>query len=84
VTEFGSASEVPEADRAEQTSAVPDVLPDSGLPDDAPEADAIEQLTPVVPEAPGPQPQVGDREADAGDVLEQETEVPLDDDEIPG
>jgi hypothetical protein len=81
VTDPGYPAEVPEADRAEQAPAVPDVGPGGGLPDDAPEADAIEQGMSVVPDAPGPEPQVVDREADDADVLEQETEVPVDDDE---
>lgn len=82
MTDPGYPTEVPEADRAEQTPAVPEVGR-SGLPDDATEADAVEQEMPVVPGGAAPEPRVGDREADAGDVLEQETEVPLDDDEPP-
>jgi hypothetical protein len=81
VTEFGSATEVPEADRAEQAPASP-ALPDGGIPDDAPEADALEQGRSVGPEESAPELGVGDREADAGDVLEQETEVPVDDEDI--
>ena len=55
MTEFGTASEVPDADRAEQ---VPAVL---GSP---------------------PRP-VADREANEADVLEQDFDVPLDEDDIP-
>ena len=83
MTEFGAAPEVPEADRAEQTSAVPDGAPGGGLADDAPEADAIEQGMPVVQDEPTIEPSVGDREANEADVLEQELDVPLDEADIP-
>jgi hypothetical protein len=77
VTEFGTASEVPDADRAEQAPAVPG---DTVL-GDVPEADALEQQLPSTQEASSAAPSIGDREADTADVLEQEAEVPLDDDE---
>ena len=49
---------------------------------DVPEADALEQQLAARPgEAGGPLRPVGDREANEADVLEQEVDVPLDDDE---
>jgi hypothetical protein len=78
VTEFGSASEVPDADRAEQAPAVPG----GTVAGDVSEADAIEQRLPAEPGESSAAPTIGNREADAADVLEQETEVPVDDDEI--
>jgi hypothetical protein len=75
VTEFGSAAEVPDADRGEQAPAVPGDI----VAGDVPEADAIEQRLPVEPEEAGAAPTIGDREADPADVLEQEAEVPVDD-----
>ena len=57
-------------------------MTDPGTPADVPEADAIEQQLDAAPGDGAAQPQaVGDREADDADVLEQETDVPLDDDE---
>lgn len=83
MTEFGSAAEMSEADRAEQAPAVPE----DTVAGDVPEADAIEQRLPAEPGEPGDPgaaPSVGDREADPADVLEQETEVPVDEDETAG
>jgi hypothetical protein len=87
VTESGTPSDVPDADRAEQealvdppavTSAADAVSPAVGVP----EADALEQQLSARPgDAGSPLRPVGSREADEGDVLEQETDVPLDDDE---
>jgi hypothetical protein len=79
VTEFGAAPEVPDADRAEQAPAVPG----GTVIGDVPEADALEQQLPTVPGESNPAPSVGDREADAVDILEQEAEVPVDEDDIP-
>ena len=51
---------------------------------DVPEADALEQQLAARPgEAGSPLRPVGDREANEADVIEQEIDVPLDDDEIP-
>ena len=75
MTEFGSAAEVPDADREEQAPAVPG----DTVAGDVSEGDALEQRLPVEPEQPGGAPAIGDREADPADVLEQEAEVPLDD-----
>jgi hypothetical protein len=87
VTEPGIPSDVPDADRAEQAALAdpPGVssAADAAAPEDGvPEADALEQQLSARPgEAGAPLRPVGDREADAADVLEQEADVPLDDDE---
>ena len=89
VTEPGSPIEVPDADRAEQETLVdpPDVVtaPDAAPPaEDVPEADALEQQLSALPRVPGATPRpVGDREANEADVLDQETDVPLEDDDLP-
>ncbi len=87
MTEPGS--NVPDADRAEQealldppavTTAGDATPPGEGVP----EADALEQQLAARPgEAGSPLRPVGDREADPADVLEQQADVPLDDDEAP-
>jgi hypothetical protein len=87
VTEPGTPSDVPDADRAEQEALLDQpgvaLASDASEPDDdVPEADALEQQLAAGPgEAGGPLQPVGDREADEADVLEQEVDVPLDDDE---
>jgi hypothetical protein len=79
--------EVPDADRAEQEALVdpPAVVSAADVdppPEDVPEADAIEQQLDALPRViDGPKDPVGDREADEGDVLEQETGVPTDEDD---
>ena len=87
MTEPGT-SDVPDADRAEQEALLdpPTVAGEASAPGEGvPEADALEQQLAARPgEAGGPLRPVGDREANEADVLEQETVVPLDDDEIPG
>ena len=80
MTEFGSAAEVPDADRGEQASAVPG----DTVAGEVSEGDALEQRLPAEPGESGGAPSIGDREADPADVLEQEAEVPLDDDEPAG
>ena len=88
MTEPGTRSDVPDADRAEQEALVdpPDVaLAGEAAPpaEDVPEADAIEQQLAARPGETGrPRRPVGDREADDADVLEQEADVPLDDDDV--
>ena len=83
----GVPSEVPDADRAEQEALLDapavESAGEAGTPgDDVPEADALEQRLSARPgEAGSPLRPVGDREANEADVLEQETDVPLDDDE---
>jgi hypothetical protein len=87
VTEPGTSTDVPDADRAEQEAPVdpPAVTSaaDAESPgEDVPEADALEQQLAAQPgEAGSPTGPVGDREANEADVLEQEVDVPLDDDE---
>jgi hypothetical protein len=87
VTDPGTPSDVPEADHAEQEALVdPAGVTSAGEasnPDaDVPEADALEQQLAARPgEAGAPTGPVGSREADEADVLEQEVEVPLDDEE---
>jgi hypothetical protein len=81
-------TDVPDADRAEQEALLEP--PGVGTAGDAqppgadvPEADALEQQLAARPgEAGGPLRPLGDREADEADVLEQETDVPLDDDDV--
>jgi hypothetical protein len=77
---------VPEADRAEQeapldprdVATAADAQPPGA---DVPEADALEQQLAARPgEAGQPQRPIGDREANEADVLEQEADVPLEDD----
>jgi hypothetical protein len=89
VTEPGYPTGVPDADRAEQEAPLDapaagtaaDASPPAG---DVPEADAIEQQLAARPgEAAAPVRPVGDREANEADVLEQEADVPLDEDDIP-
>jgi hypothetical protein len=87
VTDAGTPSDVPEADHAEQealvdpagvTSAGEASNPDAAVP----EADALEQQLAARPgEAGGPPQPVGSREADEADVLEQEIDVPVDEDD---
>ena len=85
MTDPGYPTEVPEADRAEQEGLLPDdVVPGAGLPDEAPEADVMEQRLATVPDEAGVASSVGDREADPVDVLEQETVVPADEEDVPG
>ena len=88
MTAPGAPSEVPDADRAEQealldppavTTAGDASAPGEGVP----EADALEQQLAARPgEAGGPSRQVGDREANEADLLEQDADVPLDDDDV--
>jgi len=87
VTEPGTSTDVPDADRAEQAAlldpaGVTSAAEASSPAEDVPEADALEQQLAARPgEAGSPLRPVGDREANEADVLEQETDVPLDDDE---
>ena len=80
---------VPEADRAEQEALIdpPEVsiAGDAHAPAaDVPEADSLDQQIVARPHGTGgPVHPVGDREADEGDVLEQEADVPVEDDELP-
>ena len=82
-------SDVPDADRAEQEALLdppaPSLAGDATPPaEDVPEADALEQQLAARPgEAGRPLGPLGDREADDADVLEQEADVPVDEDEGP-
>ena len=88
MTEPGTRSDVPDADRAEQEALVdPPAVGTAGDAqppgEDVPEADAIEQQLAARPgETGSPLRPVGDREANDADVLEQEADVPLDDDDL--
>lgn len=87
MTAAGTPSEVPDADRAEQEARVdpPAVTSagDASSPGDGvPEADALEQQLSARPGETGdPFRPVGDREANEADVLEQDADVPVDDDD---
>jgi hypothetical protein len=88
VTERGIPSDVPEADRAEQAALLDPsgaaVAGEASAPaEGVPEADALEQQLSARPgEAGSPAGPLGDREASEADVLEQETVVPLDEDDV--
>ena len=88
MTDPGTGDDVPDADRAEQEAplAAPGVASAADADDPGvavPEADALEQQLAANPgEAGAPRWGVGDREADDADVLEQETDVPVDDDDV--
>ena len=88
MTEPGT-SDVPDADRAEQEALLePPAVTLAGEArapaEDVPEADALEQQLAAGPGHSGaPLRPVGDREADDADVLEQETDVPVDEDADP-
>jgi hypothetical protein len=85
VTDPGTATD---ADRAEQEALLDPpgvaVAGEASAPGDAvPEADALEQQLAARPgEAGSPARPVGDREANEADVLEQEADVPVDDDDV--
>ena len=85
MTEPGTPSDVPEADRAEQAGLLdPSGTTAGSAPaEGVPEADALDQQLSARPgEAGGPAGQLGDREANEADVLEQELDVPLDEDDV--
>jgi hypothetical protein len=88
VTEPGTPSDVPDADRAEQEALLDPpaaaTAADAVAPgEDVPEADALEQQLSARPgEVGSPLRPVGDREADDADVLEQQADVPVDDDDV--
>jgi hypothetical protein len=89
VTEPGTASGATDADRAEQEALVvpadPATAAGAQAPGDAvPEADALEQQLAARPGEAGRPTAVGDREANEADVLEQEADVPVDEDDVPG
>ncbi len=88
MTEPGTAGDVPEADRAEQEALVdpPEVLiagDAQAPPADVPEADALDQQLVARPQGTGgPVDLVGDREANEADLLEQQADVPVEDDDL--
>ena len=90
MTEPDIVNDVPDGDHAEQVAPLDqpgvELAGEASDPDDdVPEADAIEQQLAARPgEAGSPLQPVGDREASEADVLEQETDVPLDDDNSVG
>ena len=85
MTDPGTATD---ADRAEQEALVdPPEISTAGDAEapaaDVPEGDALEQQLVARPRGTGaPQRPIGDREANEADVLEQEADVPLDDDDV--
>ena len=85
MTDPGTANE---ADRAEQEAllepAAPATAGDAGpVGDGASEADALEQQLATTPGAAGTPRTVVDVEANEADVLEQEADVPYDEDDRP-
>ena len=74
----------PEADRAEQDAPEVTIAGDAQAPRaDVPEANALDQQLVARPQGTGgPQHPLGDREADDADVLDQETDVPVEDDDL--
>ena len=87
VTDPGTATD---ADRAEQEALLDPPAPatagEANAPgENVPEADALEQQLAARPgEAGSPLRPVGDREANEADVLEQEADVPVDEDDARG
>jgi hypothetical protein len=87
VSEPGIPSDVPDTDRAEQEALVdpPEVAIAGDAtppPADVPEADALDQQLVARPRGTGGSLHpVGLREADDADVLEQEMDVPVEDDD---
>lgn len=83
MTDPGSASD---ADRAEQEAllepSAPALAGEAGpIADGADEADALEQQLAAAPGSAGPLRPIGDVDANEADVLEQEADVPYDDDD---
>ncbi|SOD97534.1 hypothetical protein [Blastococcus haudaquaticus] len=84
----GMPSEASDADRAEQDALLdPPAVGSAGEAstpgDGVPEADALEQQLSARPgETGSPARPVGDLEANEADVLEQDADVPLDEDDV--
>jgi hypothetical protein len=83
VTDPGGADD---ADRAEQAALLEPVGPASAgdaapIGDGVPEADALEQQLATAPGAAGAPRSIGDVDANEADVLEQEADVPYDEDD---
>ena len=85
VTDPGTATD---ADRAEQEAlldppAVSTAAEAAAPAADVPEADALEQQLAARPgEAGSPVRPIGDREGSEADILDQQADVPVDDDEV--
>ena len=89
MSEPGTADGATDADRAEQEALLEPPAPATAgeaapVGDGVPEADALEQQLAARPGEAGRPVAVGDREANEADVLEQEADVPVDEDDIPG
>ena len=88
MTEPGSTSAATDADRAEQEALLdppaPALAGDATPPgENVPEADALEQQLAARPgETGAPRGPIGDRDANEADVLEQQADVPVDDDDV--
>ncbi len=83
MTDPGGADD---ADRAEQAALLEPAAPASAgdadpIGDGVPEADALEQQLATAPGAAGTPRSVGDVDANEADVLEQEADVPYDEDD---
>ena len=74
----------PEDDRAERDEPEVTTAGDAAAPRaDVPEADALDQQLVARPHGTGgPVHPLGDREADDADVLDQEADVPVEDDDL--
>ncbi|MDK3258934.1 hypothetical protein [Blastococcus capsensis] len=85
MTKPGSSSHATDADRAEQDALLDPPAPATAAEatppvGDVPEADALEQQLAARPgEAGTPRGPIGDRDANEADVLEQQADVPFDD-----
>ncbi len=83
MTDPGTAND---ADRAEQAALLEPAAPASAgdadpIGDGVPEADALEQQLATAPGAAGTPRSVADLDANEADVLEQEADVPYDEDD---
>ena len=88
MTQPGPSSHATDADRAEQDALLDPpaagTAAEAAPPaEDVPEADALEQQLAARPgEAGSARGPIGDRDANEADVLEQQADVPLDDDDV--
>ena len=78
-----------DADRAEQEALIEPASPATAadaapVGDDVPEGDALEQQLAARPGEAGRPTAVGDVEANEADVLEQQADVPMDEDDVRG
>ena len=89
MSEPGTASGATDADRAEQETPLEAPAPATAeeaapVGDDVPEGDALEQQLAARPGEAGRPTTVGGLEADEADVLEQQADVPVDEDDLRG